>query len=89
MYDIPVLEPYSGYLHLNMEQRKILEESGFIKFYESVKSPHILPISMNDVSADSVDISVCTFVKLRAGRGYVVKVTTGNPNNIPVWRGNQ
>jgi len=85
MYDIPVLEPHSGYLHLNWEQREVFEKQGFIKFYENLPAPHVLPVSQYDAGVTSVDIKVCTFVKLRAGKGYVAKVENGDPNNIPVW----
>jgi hypothetical protein len=86
MYDIPVLEPYAGYLHLTWEQRNIFEKQNFISFYEKPKTPHVIPVSQHDNNVDAVDIKVCTFKRVRAGGGYVAKVESGNPNNIPTWK---
>ncbi len=86
MYDIPVIDPYSGYLHLTMAQRDQFEREGYIKFYEQIPF-EALPISRFDKNTDVADIKIVTFEKLRAGKGYVAKVITGNPHRLPTWKG--
>ncbi len=55
------------------------------KFYE-VAPLEALPINAFDKDTEAADVRLVTFELLYAGKGYVAKVITGNPNNLPKFK---